>query len=127
MSYQVGQAVIIRWDKNTEYIGTFESQKGATIHTGGLFNANDSGLCNTESVRPATEAEILAEAVKHGWIKDKNGNYDHKTKAVWIFFHPDLKRYVINSDPYEVEDYSIFGQECITAHRLITALNLAKK
>ena len=126
MSYQVGQAVIIRWDKNTEYIGTFESQKGDTIHTGGLFNANDRGVCNTESVRPATEAEILAEAVKHGWTAHNIINIDSPSADVY------LQRDYANS-PWKishanfVENYSVFGQECITAHRLITALNLAKK
>ena len=88
MSYQVGQAVIIRWDKNTEYIGTFESQKGDTIHTGGLFNANDSGFCNAKSVRPATEAEILEQAVKHGWEKQEYGvaiRIDSPSKELYFF------------------------------------------
>ena len=124
MSYQVGQAVIIRWDKNTEYIGTFESQKGATIHTGGLFNANDSGLCNTESVRPATEAEILAEAVKHGWkerqldyLESELDYFELRRSKVWewISFPPTLQ-----------ENLKEYCEEGLRAHRLITALNLAK-
>ena len=125
MSYQVGQAVIIRWDKNTEYIGTFESQKGATIHTGGLFNANDSGLCNTESVRPATEAEILAEAVKHGWELDVF-NHLRSKHGIWI---AKTDYWFINGgvDITSVKDLEKYGQECITAHRLITALYLANK
>lgn len=126
MSYQVGQAVKIRWDKNTEYIGTFESQKGATIHTGGLFNANDSGLCNTESVRPATEAEILAEAVKRGWgLANKQDlfspkKYHHIKKANSGKWYEHTKVEIDNNNLLP------FCEEGLIAHRLITALNLAK-
>jgi len=123
--YQVGQAVIIRWDKKTEYIGTFESQKGDTIHTGGLFNANDSGFCNIESVRPATEAEILEQAVKHRW---------KETNSKWLYTSPSGQLELIDNDGWTPlikrqplsDQFGFFGQECITAHRLITALNLAK-
>ena len=125
--YQVGQSVISKNNGLLYFI--YRIEVGGSFNYNYLSTIDGSTLpvpCYDNELRPATEAEILAEAVKHGWVRDENGNYDQKTKAVWIFFHPDLERYVINSDPYEVEDYSIFGQECITAHRLITALNLTK-
>ena len=121
--YQVGQAVIIRWDKNTEYIGTFEIQKVDTIHTSGLYNANDSGFCNAKSVRPATEAEILAEAVKHGW--KENEIFFSPTGVISIGIKNGIWTYEFEYLE-DIKNLSIFGQECIIAHRLIKALNLAK-
>jgi hypothetical protein len=117
--YQVGQAVIY----DTPY-------KRNCL----AFSLSDATLCSldTEKIegqifneRPATEAEILAEAVKHGWTAHNIINIDSPSADVY------LQRDYANS-PWKishagfVEDYSIFGQECITAHRLITALNLAK-
>jgi len=122
--YQVGQAVIIRWNKNTEYIGTFEIQKGNTIHTGGLFNATDSGFCNTESVRPATEAEILAEAAKHGWDETIYKSYESPFDY-FVLVKLDKWEWQNRTTPSQV-NLKRYCEEGLVAHRLIQALNLAK-
>lgn len=67
--YQVGQAVILK-DKLW-----FVAHISAT---GGVDLNNLQGqyeLSIERKVRPATEAKILAEIEKHGWVKDNWGCY----------------------------------------------------
>jgi hypothetical protein len=126
MSYQVGQAAI---SKNNGLLYFIHR-----IDVGGSFNYNYLTtidgivlpvLCYDYEIRTATEAEILEQAVKHGWTVHNIININSPSADVY------LERDYANS-PWRishagfVEDYSIFGQECIAAHRLITALNLTK-
>jgi hypothetical protein len=123
--YQVGQAVIITFNLETQMVFVYQETIGEYIRTSGLINPNDSATVLTVSTRSATEAEILAEAVNHGWKYHNVINIDSPTKDVYL-------QRTYSNEPWKighvsfVNDYSIFGQECITAHRLITALNLAK-
>lgn len=115
--YKVGQAVILENDSLL-----FAKLSGFENILGQDCVMSDSAYYYS---RPATEAEILDQAVKHGWTAHNIINIDSPSADVY------LQRDYANS-PWKIshagfiEDYSVFGQECITAHRLITALNLAK-
>lgn len=116
---------MITFNLETQIVFVYQETMGEYIKTSGLVNSNDSATVLTVSTRPATEAEILSEAVKHGWTAHNIININSPSSDVY------LQRDYANS-PWKishagfVEDYSIFGQECIIAHRLIKALNLAK-
>ena len=128
MNYQVGQAVIIQWDKNTELIVTYEKTKGDTIYTGGFINANDSGFVNSKTVRPATEAEILAEIQKHGW-KDYSHLFVKSTvvrKDYFALQKTNTWRFEIQYNPEDTSDLKNYCEEGLIVDRIITALNLAK-
>lgn len=121
--YQVGQAVIDNTDPNRLYV--YDNKQGNWI--GGLLSSVNTVLRKDDvNFRPVTEAEILAEAVKHGWER-RQGTYYSATfvkiiktnNGKWV-----LGRHMM-SLPVE-KTLKQFGQECITAHQLITALNLAK-
>jgi hypothetical protein len=117
MSYQVGQAVILENDSLLfAKLGGFENILGQDCVM------SDSAYHYS---RPATEAEILAEAVKHGW---------KQTNSKWLYVSPSGQLELMDNDGWTPvikrqplsDQFGFFGQECITAHRLITALNLAK-
>ena len=120
MSYQVGQAVMDEF-KNLAFVKKQSEYKIDVINIAGhnhWFHPKDT--------RPSTEAEILAEAVKHGW-NNKAGDtwFNSPSKKVSITESFNKTKWdIVHSS--NVEDYYAFGQECITAHRLITALNLVK-
>ena len=112
--YQVGQAVIL------------ENNSLLFAKLGGFENILGQDCVMSDSAyhysRPATEAEILAEAVKHGWVEKINieSPFDYfelskKDKWEWISFPPTLQ-----------ENLKEYCEDGLIAHRLITALNLAK-
>lgn len=116
--YQVGQAVIYNtaaFKNRLGFILNPSSTKMNDIHGDDIDSI-------TEIKRPATEAEILAEAVKHGWVEKINieSPFDYfelskKDKWEWISFPPTLQ-----------ENLKEYCEDGLIAHRLITALNLAK-
>ena len=117
--YQVGQAVIY-WGKHFAFFHTnYDPHYGYTLQD---FNGKLS-YCHSID-RPATEAEILAEAVKHGWkerqldcLESELDYFELRKNKVWewISFPPTLQ-----------ENLKEYCEEGLIAHRLITALNLAK-
>jgi hypothetical protein len=138
MSYQVGQAVIIYIDSadnglfklfmphgNCNLMVFITGIEGSEILISDIDGTTGVVKSETQIKHLATEAEILAEAVKHGW-KETNSKWLYTSPSgqlelmdidVWI---PLIKRQPLS------DQFGFFGQECITAHRLITALNLAK-
>ena len=123
MYYKVGQAVICHTNSGNELL--FVKQEFISYISVEDIDGDEIDKGYYIIKRPATQAEILSEAQKHGWLIDKYANYNSPTQNVWFFCHGTLERYVVNADTQQVEDYSIFGNECMVAHRLITALNLA--
>ena len=116
MSYQVGQAykapsgsLIVKAECGWEY----------------LFGSIVNIIGNNE-LSPATEAEILAEAVKHGWgLANKKdlfspNKFHHVKKANSGKWYEHTKVEIDNNNLLP------FCEEGLIAHRLITALNLAK-
>lgn len=126
MEYQVGQAVIFN-DGNTDKAIGFIKAEYLVIYE--LYYLDGDTIDRTKHLvkRPATEAEILAEAQKNGWKLDTYDNYNSPSEDVYFYWHGVLEKYKISANDQQTEDYSVFGNECITAHRLITALNLAKQ
>ena len=122
MSYQVGQAVICDTNSGKELLfvkQTFVSYISVEDIDGDEVDRNYYTI-----YRPATEAEILAEAVKYGWELDVF-NHLRSNHGIWI---AKTDHWFVNGgvDITAHKNLNVFGQECITAHRLITALNLAK-
>ena len=122
MEYQIGQAVI--------YISSDKAELGFVVEQDvlGYRVVNLNGTHSThiaDDSRPATEAEMLAEAVKHGWELDVF-NHLRSKHGIWI---AKTDHWFVNGgvDITAHKNLNDFGQECITAHRLITALNLAKQ
>lgn len=110
--YQVNQAykspsgsLIIRTENGWEYLF------GGTLVLAGVTPPT------------ATEAEILAEAAKHGW-GDEEWLY---SPSGWINIGTTNDVWHHEFEPLDtLTDLAIFGNECIIADRLIKALNLAK-
>lgn len=72
--YQVGQAVIYR--QNDKKPMFYKTENGWQ-----LFNGDKAGLMDDGfNAQPATEAEVLSEAVKHGWEKE----YGYKSPLGYI-------------------------------------------
>ena len=123
--YQVGQAVISKNNGLLYFIHRIEG--GGSFNYNYLSNIDGSTLpvpCYDNEIRPATEAEILAESVKHGWENsyprtvESPLDYYELTKLEkweWISFTPTLQ-----------ENLKEYCEEGLVAHRLITSLNLTK-
>jgi hypothetical protein len=114
--YQVGQAVIYRQNDRKPIF--YKTEDGWELFNGVKPGLMDDGV----HAQLATEAEILAEAVKHGWVEKINieSPFDYfelskKDKWEWISFPPTLQ-----------ENLKEYCEDGLIAHRLITALNLAK-
>jgi hypothetical protein len=121
MKYQVGQAVI--------YLDNGEPQLGFINNTNfmrySVVNLADSHYTIiSDDSRPATEAEILAEIQKHGW---------KQSNSKWLYASPSGQLELMNNDSWQPiikrqplpDQFEFFGNECIQAARIITALNLA--
>jgi len=114
--YQVGQAVI--------------NPNGALIISNGngweQIDGSDYLMIGVKPKRPATEDEILSEIQKQGWNKSKYNDWQYYSPKKHIVlsevdkWQPSIKREPLS------DQYAVFGNECIQAHRIITALNLAK-
>jgi hypothetical protein len=120
--YQVGQAVII----SDAYLALVNYK-----HSQGLYNFkplldnNETFDKHESSFRPATEAEILAEIQKHGWATSNILNIDSPSTDVYLQRARQDYNWQIHHSSY-VENYDIFGNECLVAARISKALNLAK-
>ena len=122
--YQVGQAVISSNNGLLYFIHRIEG--GGSFNYNYLSNLDGSTLpvpCYDNEMRPATEAEILEQAVEHGWKEDEI--FFSATGVISIGIEKDVWIYQFEYLE-DIKDLSLFGQECITAHRLITSLNLVK-
>ena len=136
--YQVGQAVIIYIDSADNGLFRLFMQHGncnlivfiTGIESGGMLISDFIGITGyignvTQIKHTATEAEILAEAVEHGW---------KKTNSKWLYTSPSGQLEIMDNDGWTPvikrqplsDQFGFFGQECITAHRFVTALNLVK-
>lgn len=119
MKYQIGQAIIDITNSKYIFIG------GNSQWVCSLFGNVNTDLRNkTNNYRPATEQEILDHIQQHGWevdyfkhLRSKHGIWIAKTDHWFVNGGVDITSHT---------DLSIFGNECIQAHRIITALNLAK-
>ena len=118
--YQVGQAFITEFND----LGFITGQTKTTYNYVMLrFSDCRFSIGKRKIQRPATEAEILAEAVKHGW--KENEIFFSPTGVISIGIKNGIWTYEFEYLE-DIKNLSIFGQECIIAHRLIKALNLAK-
>lgn len=117
--YQIGQAVI-----TNDKLWFITHISG----TGDMDLQNMAGqylLVSELTIRPATEAEILAEAAKHGWVQDEWRVIDSPNK--YLSLVKVSEKWIRNSILTPSDDnLAIFGNECIVADRLITALKLTK-
>ena len=129
MSYQVGQAVVYDTPYEKSQVGfVLRTYNDGRVIVSDLDGDEINHEC-TDNIawvsRPATEAEILEQAVKHGW---------KQTNSKWLYTSPSGQLELMDNDGWTPlikrqplsDQFGFFGQECITAHRLITALNLAK-
>jgi hypothetical protein len=121
MEYKIGQAVII--SNNDLSVVNSNQPKGmygvkTLIRNTIIFDKHES------EIRPATEAEILAEIQKHGWATSNILNIDSPSTDVYLQRTRQDYNWQIHHSSY-VENYEIFGNECLVACRIITALNLA--
>jgi len=119
--YQIGQAVI--------FLGNGELQFGFIVDVNfidySVVNLADSHYAIISgSSRPATEAEILAEIAKHEWeltdieyITGKHINLIKTVRKGWVYG---------GGNSISTENLKELCEEGIVAHRIITALNLAK-
>ena len=123
MSYQVGQAFITEFND----LGFITGDTKTTYNYVMLrFSDCRFSIGKRKIDRPATEAEILAEAVKHGFYYDYLNNFNSPkghcvlTKAgEWYLANvPMIKP--------STENLKEYCEEGLITHRLITALNLAK-
>ena len=120
MEYKIGQAVIYDTPYERNCLGF--SLSGATLWT--LEGEEiETPIYNP---RPATEAEILAEIQKHGWATSNILNIDSPSTDVYLQRARQDYKWKIQHSCY-VENYEIFGNECLVAYRIITALNLANE
>jgi hypothetical protein len=121
MKYKTGQAVII--SNNDLAVVNSNQPKGmyrvkTLIRNTIIFDKHES------EIRPATEAEILAEIQKHGW-KQKTSK--------WLYASPSGQLELMNNDSWQPiihrsplpDQFEFFGNECIQAARISKALNLA--
>ena len=114
--YKTGQAVI--YPVGTMFFKTYGGWVKLDGEEVGLLDGGKNGKC-------ATEAEILAEAERNGWHIDSDRRYiegkyicvTRLSNGTWEWNY---------SNAVQTHEAGTFGQECITAHPLITALNLAK-
>lgn len=125
-TYTVGQAVIYNFVTDGEQLVFIDKiDNGLTFLVD--FHGNEPE-CSYISRRPATQSEILAEAVKHGW--------DLNTQKVSLLSpkrHMVIVAEVVWTLPtgFLMEKPKTFNlkeycEEGLVAHRLITALNLVK-
>jgi hypothetical protein len=120
--YQVGQAVII--SNNDLSVVNSNQPKGmygvkTLIRNTIIFDKHES------EIRPATEDEILAEIQKHGWGLANILNIDSPSTNVYLQRPRQDYSWQVHHVSY-VENYEIFGNECLVACRISKALNLAK-
>ena len=121
MEYKTGQAVII--SNNDLAVVNSNQPKGmyrvkTLIRNTIIFDKHES------EIRPATEAEILAEIQKHGW---------KQSNSTWLYTSPTEHLELMNNDGWQPiikrqplpDQFEFFGNDCIQASRIITALNLA--
>jgi hypothetical protein len=120
--YQVGQAVII---SNTYLVLVNYKHSQGLYGFKPLLGNNETFDKHESSFRPATEAEILAEIQKHGWAFPNILNIDSPSTNVYLQRTRKDYNWQIHHVSH-VENYEIFGNECLVAHTIITALNLAK-
>ena len=119
--YQVGQAVIY-WGNRIAFFHTkWDPHYGYTLQD---FNGKLSYYHSID--RPATEAEILAEAVKHGWTVDYMSHLNSPMAHCILVKAGDW--YLGNNQMAKpsTENLKEYCEEGLIADRLITALNLSK-
>jgi hypothetical protein len=125
MKYQIGQAVMYdgRYERNQ--LGfVFESFEDGRVWLCDLDGDElNVGAYMVQSA--ATEAEILEQAVKHGWELERPTEYATKQGA-FILLKEKVWIWKMAYDPYQYE-LKEYCEEGLIAHRLITALNLAKQ
>jgi hypothetical protein len=113
--YQVGQAVI--------------SPKGALIISNGngweQIDGSDYLMIGVKPKRPATEAEILAEIAKRGWVKDSWGCY--VSPLGYLELIPE-QPWAFNQkkSPATWDALALCGKEQIQVSIIGNALNLTK-
>jgi hypothetical protein len=121
MEYKIGQAVII----SDAYLALVNYKHLYGIYGfKPLLGNNETFDKHESSLRPATEAEILAEIQKHGW-KEKTSK--------WLYASPSGQLELMDNDSWQPiihrsplpDQFEFFGNECIQAARIITALNLS--
>lgn len=138
MDYQVGQAVIIYIDSADNGLFRLFMQHGncnlivfiTGIESSGMLISDFNGITGyignvTQIKHTATEAEILAEAVKHGWERQDLGylvgkhiNIFKSERKGWRYF---------GGSAISTENLKELSDEGLIAHRLIEALNLTKQ
>jgi hypothetical protein len=116
MEYNTGQAVIY-WGKRIAFFyDKYDPHYGYTLQE---LNGK---LTFFQSIdRPATEAEILAEIQKHGW--EENEIFFSPTGVISIGIENGIWTYQFEYLE-NIKDLTVFGNECIQASCIITALNL---
>jgi len=117
--YKVGQAVILVGD-NLAVINAIHPQGmygfKPLLGSAMLFDKHES------EIRPATEAEILAEIAKHGWeltdieyITGKHINLIKTVRKGWVYG---------GGNSISTENLKELCEDGLVAHTIITALNL---
>jgi uncharacterized metal-binding protein len=123
--YQVGQAVI---NIHNNCVGVVTRVHSASIGVDGLTSKKNWFDWTINHTRSATEAEILAEIQKHGW-KDYSHLFVKSTVVMKDYFalqKTNTWRFEIQYNPEDTSDLKEYCEEGLIAHRIITALNLAK-
>lgn len=124
MQYQTGQAVINEYDRLVfiDYI-TKTTYRCISFHYITLNITTSYGKRRIK--RPATEAEILAEAERNGW--DVNNDHYFINGNHINIFKSALKGWLYGGgNSITTENLKELSEEGLIAHRLITALNLTK-
>jgi len=114
--YQVGQAVI---SPSGSILVKDEIYSWVELISGSMIR-----IIGSEPKIAATEAEILAEIEKHGWKVD----HGYSSPLGFISISKVANTWRPSGWNTNISERLLeFGNECIQAHRIITALNLANE
>jgi hypothetical protein len=120
MEYKIGQAVIYDTPYERNCLGF--SLSGATLWT----LEGEEIETPIYKARPATEAEILLEIQKHGWVLSHSNRYSTNEYFFVITKNKELWTWQDIGCPVQ-DELKEYCQEGLQAQTIITALNLSNE